>query len=458
MHFLDYSIVLVYLIGILLIGFYRRLKKDASVSEMILGGRMLTLPAFVASLVSTWYGGILGVGEYSYRFGISNWLVFGLPYYLAAFLFAVFLARKARESGLLTIPERLAQTYDQRTALTGSIIIFLMTVPAAYILMLGVLCEQMFGLSFATGVLLGSVFSVIYVFVGGFRSVVRTDIVQFALMFIGFAVLLVILVLRYGGPEFLSANLPPQHLTWHGGNSGWYIAVWYVIALATLVEPSFYQRCYAAKNPAVAKKGIFISIGCWALFDFMTTTSGLYARALLPELSNPVSSFPALAQAVLPVGLLGLFALTLLATIMSTVDSYAFLAASTFGNDIMGRLVKGDNRNIRHYTNIGLLLATSLAALFAIFFRSAVDIWHAFGSIGTPALLVPLFFSFVGRRRLPAGHAFFSMIFVLALSLIWYLSPQLTTDGNYWFGVEPIFPGLIVSLLIYLLFADEEIE
>ncbi|MDF1543913.1 MAG: sodium:solute symporter family protein [bacterium] len=456
MQFLDYSIVFVYLIAILLIGFYGRLRKDASTSEMILGGRMLTLPAFVASLVSTWYGGILGVGEYSYRFGISNWLVFGLPYYLAALFFALFLAKKARESGLLTIPERLSQTYDRRTALTGSLIIFLMTIPAAYILMLGVLGEQLLGLSFSTGVLLGSLFSVVYVFAGGFRSVVRTDIVQFGLMFVGFAVLLVILVSRYGGADFLSANLPAEHLTWHGGNSGWYIAVWYVIALATLVEPSFYQRCYAAKSPAVARKGIFISIGCWALFDFMTTTSGLYARVLLPNLTDPVSSFPALAQMVLPVGLLGLFALTLLATVMSTVDSYAFLAASTFGNDILGQLFKGDNKSIRRYTNVGLLLATSLAALFAIFFRSAVDIWHAFGSIGTPALLVPLFFSFVGKRKLPAGHAFFSMVSVLVLSLVWYLSPNFTAGGEYWLSLEPIFPGLFVSLVIYFLYARQE--
>jgi len=81
--------------------------------------------------VSTWYGGILGVGEYSYRFGLSNWLVFGLPYYLAAALFAVFLAKKARAAQVLTIPERLAQVYDNKTALAGAVIIYLLTVPGA---------------------------------------------------------------------------------------------------------------------------------------------------------------------------------------------------------------------------------------------------------------------------------------------------------------------------------------
>ena len=106
MHAVDYGIIVLYFIGLLYLGLRKRLKGDSTTGELILGGRMLTLPAFVASLVSTWYGGILGVGEYSYLYGLSNWLVFGLPYYLAAAVFAIFLARKARDSMVLTIPAR----------------------------------------------------------------------------------------------------------------------------------------------------------------------------------------------------------------------------------------------------------------------------------------------------------------------------------------------------------------
>lgn len=451
MHPIDYSIIVLYLLLLLFFGFIYRLKKEDNVSDLILGGRVLTLPAFIASLVSTWYGGILGVGEYTYLYGISNWLVFGLPYYLAALLFAVFLAKKARQSKLLTIPERLAQTYDNKTALAGSIIIFLMTVPAAYILMLGVLCEQFFNLPFSVGVILGTIFSIIYLFMGGFKAVVRTDLFQFVLMFIGFIVLLGYVSINYGGFEFLRQNIPNQHFSWHGGNSGWYIAVWYVIALATLIEPAFFQRCYAAKNEKTARNGIFISIICWVFFDFLTTTTGLYAKAILPNLTDPVASFPALAMEVLPIGLVGLFALALLSTIMSTVDSYSFLAASTFGNDIIPKLFKNSSNKIIFYTRIGLVFSTILAVVFALFFRSAVDIWHAFGSIGTPALLIPLFFSFVGEKRMPPKAAFFSIVFAGSLSLVWYCSKYFIESGEYFLQIQPIFPGLIISLLIFIL-------
>jgi SSS family solute:Na+ symporter len=451
MQILDYSLIILYLGAVLVLGFVKRLKRDSSASEMILGGRMLTLPAFVASLVSTWYGGILGVGEYSYTYGLSNWLVFGLPYYLAAFLFAWFLAKRARQSKLLTIPDRLAQAYGNKTAAVGSVIIFLMTVPTAYILMLGVLAEQLFGWPFWVGVVAGSTLSVVYVYLGGFASVVRTDLLQFGLMFIGFAVLLGVLVSKYGFLDFLAANLPASHLSWHGGNSGWYIATWYVIALATLVEPAFYQRCYAAKSESVARNGIFISIGCWAVFDLMTTSCGLYARAILPELADPVSSYPALALAVLPVGLLGLFMLAILATVMSTVDSYSFLAATTFSNDIMRRFGLIESDQISRYTRLGLIVTTGLAIGMALLFRSVVEIWYVFGSIGTPALLLPVWSAFRGRRRYRPGWALRSILLSGSVSLVWWLSAYFMPSGEVWLGIKPIFPGLAVALIIYAL-------
>lgn len=450
MHTLDYALIVAYLALLLFLGMRKRLSRSSSAADLIVGGRTLTLPAFVASLVSTWYGGILGVGEFSYAHGLSTWLVFGLPYYLAAALFAFFLAKKARQSEVLTIPERLAQTYGNRTATFGAVIIFFMTVPAAYVLMLGVLCEYLFGWPFWIGVVGGTLFSIVYVYLGGFASVVRTDLFQFGLMFVGFAVLLVMLLAENGGISFIESQVPSEMLTWHGGNTGWYIATWYFIALATLIEPAFYQRCYAAKSASTARNGIFISIACWALFDFMTTSCGLYARALLPELADPISSYPALAALVLPTGLLGLFALSLLATVMSTVDSYSFLAASTFGRDIIERTFHRENRQATAlYTRIGLIVSVGLAVVLALYFKSVVEIWYVFGSIGTPALLAPVFFSHVGRRRFTAASAPVSIVLTGGVSLLWYASQFWTTDGSYWLGLQPIFPGLALSLLIW---------
>ena len=88
----DLLIIAAYVGSVIVIGFVAvRPKSDAA--EFLLAGRSLTVPVFVMTLVSTWYGGILGVGEFSYRYGISNWTVQGVPYYFFALIFALLLAK-----------------------------------------------------------------------------------------------------------------------------------------------------------------------------------------------------------------------------------------------------------------------------------------------------------------------------------------------------------------------------
>ena len=102
LHPIDTTIILVYFILIWVLGFWKKSRPD--IKEYLLMGRRLTLPAFVMTLVSTWYGGILGVSQFSYSYGVSNWIVFGVPYYVFGLVFAFFLANRARESQAETIP------------------------------------------------------------------------------------------------------------------------------------------------------------------------------------------------------------------------------------------------------------------------------------------------------------------------------------------------------------------
>ncbi len=455
----------------LLYAVLRLFRKPASgATDYIVAGRRLTLPAFTASLVTTWYGGILGVGEYTWTYGISNWLVFGLPYYLFAGVFALFLAGRARRSRMLTVPDLLEDRYGRPAALVGAGTIFVMTAPAAYVLMLGVLVVFATGWPLWLGVALGTALSVGYVFRGGLRAVVATDIVQFFLMFGAFLILVPVCVKQFGGWDFLKAGLPESHLARDGGLGWQAIAVWYFIALSTLVEPAFYQRCYAAKSESTARRGIAAAIGLWIVFDFLTTTAGLYARVLLPDLADPMQAFPALAAEVLGPFWQGVFTVGLLATIMSTVDSYSFIGAVTLGRDIIGRwrgltTEPGDDETsndpqIALATNApndpaggsltiirwSLLVTAILAAALALLAGSVITLWKTLGSLGTPVLLLPLALAHT-RLRVPGRAVVLSMIASGTVSGAWL---WLGRTGQ-WLGVEAIFPGLLTSVLVLLI-------
>ncbi len=106
----DWLLLLLYF-GLLVYLSWQKNWESQDEETFLLSGRRMTLPAFVATLVSTWYGGILGVGEYSYQYGISQWLLFGFPFYIFSALFAIFLAGKIRLNKALSIPEAVTNIY-----------------------------------------------------------------------------------------------------------------------------------------------------------------------------------------------------------------------------------------------------------------------------------------------------------------------------------------------------------
>jgi len=450
---LDIIIILLYFASVVIIGFRSLRREKTSADEYLLASRQLTLPMFVATLVSTWYGGILGVGEYSYRFGISNWIVFGVPYYFFAMIFAFALAKKARAANLVSIPDKLYQSYDTKTSLLGAVLTFFLISPAPYVLMLGVLVQLVFSFNLTLSVVLSTVLTICYLYTGGFRSDVYTNIFEFVLMFTGFGLIVPFAYLKFGGMEFLNHNLPPLHLTWHGGNSLQFILVWFFIAMWTLVDPAFYQRCYAAKDGATAKKGILLSILFWLVFDFCTSTAGLYARAALPNLQQPVFAYPMLAEVTLPSFAKGIFYVGMLATIMSSLSSLTFIGAVTIGNDVVGRLLVYEKEEVRAeaiklWTKIGLLVTGAAAIALALWIPSVVKLWYVIGTSIIPGLLVPLMASFFPRVSIPARHAFASMFFGWLTSTVWLAFGQLQ-GGNYWLSIEPMYPGLCISLLAW---------
>lgn len=449
---LDWGIVLAYF-AFLVIVWRRRMGRASDVADYLVAGRRVTLPALIATLVATWYGGILGVGEYSYRYGISNWLVFGVPYYIGALLFAWLFARRAREAALYTIPDLLDRHYGRAPAVVGAIAVFVSSAPAAYVLMLGTLFAGMIGAPLWISVIAAAVISLFYITKGGMRAVVLSDQVQFVLMYVGMAIMLTFAVGSLGGLSYLQSHLPPAHWTWNGGHPASAILVWYFIALSTLVDPGFWQRAYAARDPKVARRAVLWSVAFWIVFDFMTTATGLYARALLPELGQPVDAYPELARRILPPIAMGLFYVGMIATVMSTIDSYGFIAAGTIGRDLIWRL-KGerDETRVASYTRAGLWIACVFAALLALANPSVIGLWHDLGSITTPVLLLPVGTALLGPGRLSPRWAVAAMLGSFAVSLAWVLAKRTGADGiiRYPWSIEPIYAGLAVSLLLYL--------
>lgn len=430
-----------------------KVSKDKENEEKyILAGRTLTLPLFVATLVSTWYGSILGVGEYVYNSGIVAWISLGLPYYIAAFLYAMLFSKKIRNFNIETLPEQIENKFGFNSSIMTSILVLLMTLPGSYMLMLGFLLQLILGFNFYISLIIGSIISVSFIYKGGFKSDVYLNVFQFILMFVGFIILFIYAYDYFGSPIELYHSLPQKHQSLSGGLPFQVILVWFIIAFQTFIDPSFHQRCSAVKESKIAKNGILISILFWIIFDFMTLSCGLYAFKLLDLQTIGVSSvnaYPLLAEMLLPNILKGIFFVSLLATVMSTLESYSFLSAVTLGKDIIYRLFKSkpfvQKYSIEKIIQFSFILSVIASVILAIFIPSVIELMYRLSSLALPGLLVPVLITFT-KFNISDKDATKLIIFPVFASGIVMLGNKL--DIKLFNNIEAMIVGLIVSIFL----------
>ena len=245
-NFLDYSIVVTFLLIVVIIGLIAAKGKNKTDDDYLLSGRKVGLLLFILTNVATWYGGILGVGEFSFRYGLVSWLTQGFPYYIFALIFAFFFASKIKSAELFTIPDKLEEVYGKKVGLISSVLIFILVSPAPYLLILGQIISMVFDLSYIYALIISSFVSSVYLIKGGYKSNIWADAFSFFVMFIGFIIIVLVAMNNYGGFQYLSQNLPEEHLTFTGGTSITFVTVWFLIALWTFTDPGFHQRCYSA--------------------------------------------------------------------------------------------------------------------------------------------------------------------------------------------------------------------
>jgi len=444
---IDLFILVFYFIIIIAIGFFfafYKKKSENTAVDYILAGRKVSLPLFVTTLVATWYGSILGVGEFTFNSGLSAWVCFGLPYYIAALIFAFFIAGKIRSSMSETIPSQIGKIYGKIVSKVASVITLVITIPAAYMLMLGTLLHLVSDIPLTESIIISTSIALFYVYFGGMKADILANSIQFVLMFLGFGSLLYFSMVTFGSPFEMVEKLPESFLTINGELSWQYIFAWYIIAFQTFIDPSFHQKCAAAKNPKTAKNGILISIIFWIVFDTLTLMTGLYAKAFV-SVESAVNTYPILADSVLPMVWKGIFAVALFAAVMSTLDSYAFLSATTIGWDIFGK--NGDDESkSKSKVKYGLLATGIIGIILATVIPSVVDLIYITASIASPGLIPVLTISYFPKFKLASNSAFFIIITGSLASLVVVVIQKLNFI-NFQLP-EPIFVGLIFSIAI----------
>ncbi len=428
----------------------QRLKKNNKLNEkenfldLLLMGRRLTLPLFTATLVATWYGGIFGVTKIAFEKGIFNFVTQGVFWYVAYLIFAFFLVEKISNYKAVTLPDLINKMFGPKSSFLSAIFNFFNILPIVYVISLGIFLQLILGGTLWANMLGGVSFVTLYSFFGGFRTVVFSDLVQFLVMCIGVFLILLLSVTTFGGFSFLTSNLPPTYFELTGGESLGTTFVWGLIALSTLVDPNFYQRVFAASSNATAKKGIILSTFIWLCFDICTTLGAMYAKAVIPE-ADSSTAYLTYAVQLLPSGVRGLVLAGILATILSTLDSYLFLAGTTLGFDLVPKKYKG-RASIHH---LGVISVGLIAIVMALVFEGNIKtVWKTLGSYSASCLLLPVIFGYIFPSKIKdLQFVTASLLGVIAITY-W----RNASHVGFWSQVDELYVGMLATSLGRLLY------
>jgi Na+/proline symporter len=129
----------------------------------------------------------------------------------------------------------------------------------------------------------------------------------------------------------------------------------------------------------------------WASFDWIVTVLGMSAAASGLQVEGRYALLEVVLPA-LPSGLAGLFVASVLATAMSTIDSYLLISGGNLAYDLYRPWLERDIDDARllRFTRYGVVVAAVASVLLALFFESMVAAWIFMATVLVVTALVPV--------------------------------------------------------------------
>jgi len=457
---LDTGIIFAYMGLMVAIGLYANYRQK-NVEDYYVAGRRLGPFSIACLWLASWVGGasIIGSSARAHEIGISAiWYVLALA--IGCLLFGLFAAARIQklgdEHGHLTYPDFIEQRFDSRTRIIATI-----TTSAAFIayaagqmVALASILHVLLGWDYSFALLLASAIVITYTATGGFLAVTYTDWAQFVLLFIGIIFIgMPIAISEAGNFTHLQSVLPAGHFDI--GAWGWpsIIALTFSIVLSFFVAMDSFTRCFAARDAESSRRGALLAVIFVLPIAVAATWMGLASAALFPAVESSNDILTTFVLELFPVGLKGLMLVGILAAVMSSADICILTASANLTRDIYQRYINPDveQESMLRISMWASVAAGLLATFMAWKMQDIIDILLLGFTINSAALFVPTMAALVLRKS-DAVAAFWSITLSLATVILWKTVASNGFDGV--FTIEPLWPGLVVSFLTYLLISS----
>jgi len=499
---LDISIILIYLVAMLGMGFYFS-RKNKTADQFTKASGKIPSWAIGISLYATFLSSNTFLGVPGKAFG-SNWnaFVFSLSMPFAAWIATKYFVPFYRKSGEISAYTHFENRFGA-WARTYAVLCFILTQLArigSIFFGIALSLQALTGYGMATIMIVMGISIIIYTVAGGMEAIIWTEVVQAVLKTFGALLILYLIIARMPGgiSKIIEIGRHDNKFSLGGLNLDFTTSTFWVIFLYGFfinlnnfgMDQNYVQRYHTASSAKGAAKSVWLCVKLYlpiSLLFFIIGTA-LYAYYQVnPGLTNtirlqaaaerlPISASPdMIAQTAatlrpadfgdkvmpnfmvsrLPVGILGLIISGILAAAMSTISSGMNASATVFTEDIYKRYF---NKNPTEKKSLFVLyVATFICGILGmgtgiamIGISSVLDIWWQLSGIFATGML-GLFLLGIISRRTKGTEAFIATIIGI-LVIIWMALPQLIPD-KYYYLRNPLDKNMVIvigTLVIFL--------
>jgi SSS family solute:Na+ symporter len=436
----DLAIIILYFALVLAIGFYLK-ERSKTGEDFFMAGREMTSWIAGLSFLSANLGSLelMGWAGAAYQYGIlaAHWYWIGaIPamLFLGLVMMPFYYISKTH-----SVPGYLKLRFGEGSRALSSISFAFMTVLMSGINMysMALVLKIVLGWDINFSIWVSSLTVAIYVSLGGLRSAIFNEVLQFILIWAGALLIPILGLLDAGGwsalKERIATNASAEytHLWSTLGNFAdnpmgihW---TGIVFGLAAIISFGYWttdflvvQRVLSAKDLRAAKMAPIIGAGFKMLVPFIVILPGLLAIAVLPMKLVPESQALATGghsyNEVLPLmlarycgpGLLGLGITALIAGFMSGMAGNVSAFTTVWTYDIYRAFIKKDGSD-QHYvsmgrwsTIVGVIISVGTAYL-VMDFKSIMDYVQALFSFFIAPLFGTVILGMLWKRATPAG-------------------------------------------------------
>lgn len=248
----------------------------------------------------------------------------------------------------------------------------------------------MFGIPYAWGVIAIGITLTFYTAAGGQFSIIRTDVLQVLLIFLGLLPVAVVLYLRspsLEGAPMLSRSFGCFDL----------IAMLFSYSTTFLVGPDIYSRLFCAKDTGTARKAVIATALTLIFVAFLLAFVGICGARLHKNESGSIL-FAIVKGEFPPVVTLVLY-FSMLSAIMSSADTTLFTAGGLLSQFFRGKM---DSLESVKITKCCIAFLGAAAIVIAICFNSILTVLMFALGVYAGAFVVPVLWGLLGfasRRR-----------------------------------------------------------